>query len=270
MIRQMRPLHSSSRRMILQIGGLLCAGAALLPAQWLGYRVPGIPRTADGKVDVNAPTPKAIDGKPDLSGVWESAPEYFYNLANDLKPGDVVMQPWAKALQEEREGKLHQDDPLSRCMPPGVPRIDMSTPDAPHPFKIVQTPRLILLLYETSANSTFRQVFLDGRPLPADPQPSWLGYSVGRWEGASLVVDTIGFNGLSWTDTTKGHPQTESAHVTERFMRRDYGHLEITITIDDPKAYRKPWQATVPVKLLPDTDLLETVCENEKDQAHKR
>jgi hypothetical protein len=238
-------------------------------SQWLNYRLPGVPRTADGKVDLAAPAPKAADGKPDLSGVWESAPEYFYNLANDLKPGDVAMQPWAKALQAEREAKLHQDDPLSRCMPPGVPRIDMSTPDAPHPFKIVQTPKLVLLLYETSANSTFRQVFLDGRPLPRDPQPAWLGYSVGHWDGSTLVVETIGFNGLSWTDTTKGHPQTDAAHVTERFTRRDFGHLEIEIVIDDPKAYEKPWRAKVPVKLLPDTDLIETYCENEKDQAHK-
>jgi hypothetical protein len=221
-------------------------------------------------VDLTAPTPKAGAGIPDLSGVWESAPEYFYDLANDLNPGEVVLQPWAKALQAEREAKEHQDDPLSECMPPGVPRIDMSTPDAPHPFKIVQTPALVVLLYETSTNSTFRQVFLDGRPLPPEPQPTWLGYSTGHWEDEALVVDTIGFNGRSWTDTRKGHPQTEAAHVTERFRRRDFGHLEIEITIDDPKAYSKPWHAKVPVKLLPDTDLIETYCENEKDRVHKR
>ena len=257
-------------RLLLLGFAVSCFTAPCVPAQWLHYRAAGIPRTADGKVDLTAPAPKAMDGKPDLSGVWESAPEYFYDLANDLKPGEVVMQPWAKALQAEREGKLHQDDPLSRCLPPGVPRIDMSTPDAPHPFKIVQTPALVVLLYETSANSMFRQVFLDGRPLPKDPQPTWLGYSIGHWEGGTLIVDTIGFNGLSWTDTAKGHPQTEAAHVTERFTRRDFGHLEIAITIDDPKAYAKPWSATVPVKLLPDTELIETVCENERDQAHKQ
>ena len=178
----------------------------LAAAQWLNYRAPGIPRLADGKVNLSAPAPRAADGKPDLSGVWESSPEYFYDLANDLKPGEVVMLPWAKTLQAEREGKDHQDDPLSTCMPPGVPRISMSTPNAPHPFKIVQTPSLVILLYETSANSTFRQVFLDGRPLPKDPQPTWLGYSVGRWDGDTLVVDTAGFNGRSWVDTAKGHP----------------------------------------------------------------
>jgi len=239
-------------------------------AQWLGYRVPGTPRNANGSVNLTAPAPMAADGKPDLSGVWESEPGYFFDLAKDLHPGDVVMQPWAKALQAEREGKEHQDDLLSECMPPGVPRINMSTPDAPHPFKIVQTPALVVLLYETSANSTFRQVFLDGRPLPKDPQPSWLGYSIGHWEGNTLVVETIGFNGRSWVDTAKGHPQTESARVTERFTRKDFGHLEIDITIDDPQAYTKPWRAKVPVKLLSDSDLIETYCENEKDMAHKR
>jgi hypothetical protein len=257
-------------RLALLGAGLMCFAAAPLLAQWIQYRAPGVPRTAAGEVNLSAPTPKAADGRPDLSGVWESAPEYFYNLANDLKPDEVLMQPWAKALQAEREGKLHQDDPLSRCMPPGVPRIDMSTPDAPHPFKIVETPALVVLLYETSSNSTFRQVFLDGRPLPKDPQPTWLGYSIGHWEGATLVVETMGFNGLSWTDTAKGHPQTEAAHVTERFARRDFGHLEIEITIDDPKAYLKAWRAKVPAHLLPDTDLIETYCENEKDQVHKR
>jgi hypothetical protein len=211
-----------------------------------------------------------MGGKPDLSGVWESAPEYFYNLANDLKPDEVLMRPSAKAIQAEREGKLHQDDPLSECMPPGVPRIDMSTPDAPHPFKIVQTPSLVVILYETSANSTFRQVFLDGRRLPKDPQPTWLGYSVGRWEGDTLVVETTGFNGRSWTDTTKGRPQSDAARVIERFRRPDFGHLQIEITIDDPKTYEKPWTAKVPVKLLGDTDLIETYCENEKDRPHKR
>jgi hypothetical protein len=211
------------------------------------------------------------DGKPDLSGTWESEMGYFQDLAKDLKPGEVAMQPWAKALQADREGHLHTDDLLVNCMPPGVPRINMSAGNnMPHPFKIVQTPALVVLLYETSANSTFRQVFLDGRPLPKDPQPAWLGYSIGRWEGNTLVVDTIGFNGRAWLDTGKGHPQTEAGRVTERFTRRDFGHLQIEITIDDPKAYDKPWRATVPVHLLPDSDLIETYCENEKDRPHMK
>lgn len=254
----------------LVLAGIVSLAALPLLGQWPSYRASGVPRNADGKVNLAAPSPRAADGKPDLSGVWESAPEYFYNLANDLTPDAVIMRPWARALQAEREASLHQDDPLARCLPPGVPRIDMSTPDAPHPFKIVQTPRLVVLLYETSTNSTFRQVFLDGRPLPKDPQPAWLGYSTGRWDGDTLIVDTAGFNGLSWTDTAKGHPQSDAAHVIERFTRRSFGRLEIEITIDDPKAYEKPWSAKVPANLLPDTDLIETYCENEKDAAHRR
>ena len=248
----------------------MCFTALPLRAQWLNYRTPGVPRTVAGNVNLAAPAPKTPDGKSDLSGVWESDTGYFYDLARDLKQGELIMQPWAKAIQAQREGKDHQDDPLSDCMPPGVPRINMSANNMPHPFKIVQTPALVVLLYETSANSTFRQVFLDDRPLPQDPQPTWLGYSVGRWEGNALVVETMGFNGRSWVDTGKGHPQTESAHVTERFTRPDFGHLEIEITIDDPKAYAKPWRAKVPVHLLPDTDLIETYCENEKDAVHRR
>jgi hypothetical protein len=247
---------------------LLVVGAPL-GAQWINIRVPGVPRTADGKVDLNAPAPKAPDGKPDLSGVWESAPQYFNNLARDLKPGDLQMQPWAEKLQAERETRDHRDDPMNTCMPPGVPRINMTTSNGPHPLKIVQTPTLVVLLYETSANSTFRQVFLDGRTLPKDPQPTWLGYSTGRWEGDALVVATTGFNGRAWVDTAKGHPQTQSAHVTERFTRQDFGHMQIEITIDDPGAYEKPWRAVVPFHLLPDTDLIETYCENERDSIHE-
>ena len=135
----------------------------------------------------------------------------------------------------------------------------------PHPMKIVQTPALVVLLYETSTNQTFRQVFLDGRPFPTDPQPTWLGYSIGRWEGDTLVVETTGFNGRAWVDTGSGHPQTDAARVIERFTRRDIGHMDIEITIDDQKAYLKPWRAKIPSNLLPDSDLIETFCENERD-----
>jgi hypothetical protein len=241
-------------------------GASSTQAQWLNYRVPGVPRTADGKVNLTAPTPRTPDGKPDLSGTWESEGGYFGNLAKDLKAGELLMHPWAEAQVKENIRNLHKDDPMVACLPPGVPRINMGGSRAmPHPFKIVQSPTLVVLLYETSTNQTFRQVFLDGRPLPTDPQPSWLGYSVGRWEGDTLVVETTGFNGRAWVDTSSGHPQTEAARVTERFTRRDFGHLEIDITIDDSKAYLKPWRVKVPVNLLPDTDLIETFCENEKD-----
>ena len=261
--------QASCIRVTICVVAVLSFAAPAVRAQWLGYRIPGVPRTSDDKVNLTAPTLRTPDGKPDLSGTWESGSGYFQNLARDLKPDEVVMQPWAKAQVDENERNLHKNDLLVQCMPPGVPRINMSSGTVmPHPFKIVQTPTLVVLLYETSTNQTFRQVFLDGRQFPKDPQPTWLGYSIGRWEGDTLVVETTGFNGLAWVDTGKGHPQTEEGRVTERFTRRDIGHLEIDITIEDPKAYVKPWRAKVPVHLLPDSDLIETFCENEKDVAH--
>jgi len=240
--------------------------AAAAPAQWLNYPTAGLPRTGDGKPDLAAPMPKTADGKPDLSGVWIPADtKYFMNLAADLKPEDAPYQPWARDLVAQREGGVHKEDPLAQCMPPGVPRVETH---GGHPFKIIQMPRELILLYETSTNEVFREVFTDGRPLPKDPQPSWKGYSVGRWEGDTMVVDTIGFNDRGWIDTDKGHPQTEALHVTERFRRRNAGTMEIGITIDDPKAYTKPWSAKFNLKLVPDTELIETVCENSRNTEH--
>jgi hypothetical protein len=241
-------------------------------AQWLNYPTAGIPRTADGKPNLSAPAPKTADGKPDLSGIWDAGEEvslygpfttHFMDLAVDLKPGEAPFQPWAKALSQERQDNLHKDDPLARCMPPGVPRINTISP-----FKIIQIPQLVIVLYETTSNSAFRQIFTDGRPLPKDPQPTWLGYSVGTWEGNVLKVDTSGFNDRGWIDTGMGHPQTEALHVIERFRRTDFGHMEIAMTIDDPKAYTKPWTANMKVHMLPDTELLEMSCENSKDLEH--
>ena len=246
---------------------VLCCAPAW--AQWVNYPNPGTPRTADGKANLTAPLRKTADGKPDFSGVWITKADYFKDLATNLKPGDVDMLPAAKAIQLERETNDHKGDAMAACMPPGVPRMDTSNDgEALHPFKIVQTPGLVVLLYETSSNSTFRQVFLDGRPLPKDPNPTWLGYSVGHWDGNTLVVETSGFNGRAWLDTFKGHPQTDAGRVTERFTRRDFGHMELQITIEDPKSYTKPWTVTLPYTLLPDTDLIETYCENEKDHEH--
>jgi len=251
---------------------VLLAAFAPLSAQWLHYATPGIPRTPDGKVNLAAAAPKTSDGKPDLSGIWEISEEqsafgafrsHFMDLAVDLKPQEAPFQPWAKQLSEQRQATLHKDDPLAQCMPPGVPRIDTIAP-----FKIVQTGPLLVVLYETTANSAFRQIFTDGRPLPKDPQPTWLGYSVGTWEANVLKVDTIGFNDRGWIDTGMGHPQTEALHVIERFRRTDFGHMEIAITIDDPKAYTKPWAANLKVHLMPDTDLLEMTCENSRGLEH--
>jgi hypothetical protein len=240
---------------------------AAAPAQWLNYPTAGLPRTRDGKPDLAAPTPKTADGKPDLSGIWLPADtSHFMDLAADLKPEEPPYQPWAKALAAQREGGVHKDDPLAQCMPPGVPRVETH---GGHPFKIIQMPREIVMLYETSTNDVFREIFTDGRPLPKDRQPSWKGYSVGKWDGDTMVVDTVGFNDRSWLDTDKGRPQTEALHVTERFRRLNTGKLEIGITIDDPKAYTKPWTIHLTHSILLNTELLDYVCaENEKDDVH--
>lgn len=234
--------------------------------QWQTHPNPNVPRTPDGKPNLSAPVPRAVDGKVDLSGVWiaNNHQKLFMNMAADLQPPVPPMQPWAAELQKERVAREHGDDPLARCLPHGVPRIGTS---GVHPFKIVQTPSLVVMLYEQL--SIFRQVFLDGRTAIKDPNPTWLGYSTGKWDGDTLVVETSGFNDKTWLDTTMGHPATEALHVTERFRRKDYGNLDIRITIDDPKAYTKPWNAVEDLHLLLDTDILEYIClENEKDLPH--
>jgi hypothetical protein len=252
---------TTSRIFVLAIA--LMPGAS---AQWFNYPSAGLPRTRDGKPDLAAPTPKTADGKPDLSGIWLPADgSHFMDLAADLKPADPPYQPWAKALALQREGAVHKDDPLAQCMPPGVPRVETH---GGHPFKIIQMPRELVILYETSTNDVFREIFTDGRPLPETQQPSWKGYSVGKWEGDTMVVDTTGFNSRSWLDTDKGRPLTEALHLTERFRRLNVGKLEIGITIDDPKAYTKPWNAKINLGLVPDTELIETVCENSRGVEH--
>jgi len=235
-------------------------------AQWLNYPTPGIPRTADGKPNLSAPAPKAADGKPDLSGVWVAPDQtFFQNLAAGLKPGDVQPLPWADALQKQREDNVHSDDPLARCLPQGVPRINTNSTS---PFKVVQTPGLVVILYEQL--TLFRQIFMDGRKLESSPNPSWLGYSTGRWDGDTLVVETSGFNDKTWLDTAKGHPATAALRVEERFRRTSFGTLEIKATINDPNAYSKPWTtATQKMGLLVGTEILEFICnENEKDLPH--
>jgi hypothetical protein len=247
---------------------LLGLVAALVPAsaQWLNYPTAGIPRGPDGKPDLAAPATRTADGKPDLSGVWQAeGQEFFRDLASGLKPDEVSMLPWAGALQRERVAREHRDDPLARCLPHGVPRVNTN---GLFPFKIVQTPGLIVILYEQL--NLFRQVFLDGRKLAGNPNPTWLGYSTGKWEGDTLVVETSGFNDKTWLDTMAGHPATEALHVTERIRRPTFGRLEVVATIDDPKAYSKPWTTRIQkMDLQLDTDILEFICgENEKDAAH--
>jgi hypothetical protein len=256
-----------SRAFITPIVCLSLMGVA--QAQWLNYPTPGIPRLPDGKPNLVAVAPRTVDGKPDLSGIWAvecsvygtdscflQSP--FFDLAKDLKPGDVQMTPWAAQVQAQRESRDHVDDPYGYCMPPGVPRIDY----AGAPFKILHTPGETVFLYESLVGMIFRQVFTDGRPLPANPEPAWLGYSIGRWDGDTFVVETTGVKDGGWLDTKKAHPHSDAMRLTERFRRIDFGRMELTIVIDDPKAYLKPWTAKAMLNLRPDTELLEAFCDS--------
>jgi hypothetical protein len=236
------------------------SGAAC--AQWLKVPNAGIPRTADGKPDLSAPAPKTADGKPDITGLWLPADTLIGDIAKNLKPGSVPFQPWAETLFKQRRATESKDDPTGWCVPGGVPRSDA----VPYPFKIVNTPGMVAILYE--AVQSYRQIFTDGRQLPKDPNPAWMGYSIGHWDSGDFVVESSGFNDNVWLDNN-GHPATESLRVTERFKRKDFGHMDIEITMDDPKAYTKPWTVTLPLRLLPDTELLEYICvENNKDLPH--
>jgi hypothetical protein len=247
------------------MGAVLFAIAVALPAaaQWPNVRTPGVPRLPNGEPNLTAPTPRTADGKSDLSGIWEpNGIKYLINIAADLKPEDVPFKPEGQALYKMRRENFGKDDPDSRCLPSGMPRKDAIT----SPYKILQSPGLILFLYES--RTTFRQIFLDGRPLPKDVQPTWDGYSVGRWEGDTLVVETTGMNGKTWLDSN-GHPLSDALHLTEHFRRPDFGHMEIEITIDDPKFYTKPWTIRENPHFLADTELIEYICnENEKDLSH--
>ncbi len=207
------------------------------------------------------PTPRTADGKPDLSGAW--APNAIRQNVDLIATGVVVpFQPWAQKVYKEHTDTISRDDPEARCLPPGVPRMTTT----PYPFRIMQTPGLTLIVYEGGAH-IWRQIFTDGRPHSADPNPSWLGESIGHWEGDTFVIDTIGLNGKTWLDEA-GLPTTESLHVTEKIKRTDLGHLEIENIVDDPKAYTKPWSFTThPVMLK--GELMEYICqENNRDVEH--
>jgi hypothetical protein len=269
---------------------LLAAPAALL-AQWSAYPSSGVPKTADGKPNLEGPVPRTAEGKPDLSGIWQyargqaAAPlppaqapaaaaaglpdlvplsvrlSQFWNLGAAFKDG-LPFQPWAAELHRQRVAENSRDNPDAHCLPLGLMQLHTHG----QPRKMIQTPGVIVIIYE--ANGGLRQIFTDGRMLPKDPQPWWFGYSTGHWDGDTLVVETSGFRDLGWLDV-EGSPLTESGKLIERFRRPDYGHLEIEVTIDDPKAYTKPWTVTVHQRIMLDTEFIEFVCqENERDSGH--
>jgi len=259
-------------------------------AQWPNFPTSGVPRTADGKPNLTGPVPRTADNHPDLNGIWEYyrdraleptpppppvkdaslglsvvAPgsNPFFNIGYGM-PGGLPFTPWALALRKSRMAENNKDNPDAHCLPLGLMQLHLH----PQPRKIIQTPKLIVILYE--AQGGVRQIFMDGRLVPSSSavQPWWYGYSIGKWDGDTLVVETTGFRDDVWLDV-EGSPLTESGKMTERFKRTDYGHLELEITVEDPKAYTKPWTVKVHQRIMLDTDLIEFVCqENEKDASH--
>ena len=243
----------------------IAAALWLLPvspsAQWPGFRTPGIPRTADGKPNLTAPAPRTPDGKPDFSGMWQ--PEvnpYRFDLIQDLKD-EAIFRPAAEALFMERVADFRRDDPVTNCLPGGPSEMLNAT------YRIIQSPTVVAVLYE-SGTGRYRQIYMDGRGQPKDPNPSWLGYSVGHWEGDTLVVESTGFNDRTWLDRA-GHPHSENLRVTDRFRRVDFGHMQYQITFDDPETLTKPMILSLAVNFRADTDMLESVCnENNRDKVH--
>jgi hypothetical protein len=257
-----------------------------LSAQWPRFPTPGVPKTADGKPNLTGPAPRTADGKPDFSGNWirgdgqlgpagggalaGPAPSFsagppvttFRDVGANVKDG-LPLQPWAADLVKARRAANSKDNPDAHCLPMGI----MQFHNHGQPRKIIQTPGLIVIAYE--ANNGLRYIFMDGRTLPdGDAQPWWYGYSVGRWEGDTLVVESTGFRDDGWLDII-GNPMTEKAKVTERFRRPNYGTLEIDVTIDDPKAYTKPWTVRVNQRITLDSELMEFVClENQQFESY--
>jgi hypothetical protein len=261
---------------------LLFAGVLPVGAQWLDYHDAKTPRTKDGKPDLSAPVPR-IDGKPDLSGVWEAertpvseftrvlgdrfveqqvdyndVTKHMLNVFWGLKPSEEPLRPEAVAIMKQRAGL---DTPSASCWPTGIPASLFVLG-----LKIVQSPDEIVMLLGNGDPT--RQIHTDGRSLPDDPQPAWMGYSVGKWDGDTLVVETTGFNENSWLDAF-GHPRSESMRIRERYRRRDFGHMNLEVTIEDPKYYTKPFTFSTQLNWTPQGHLLEYVCEeNEKDRVH--
>jgi len=244
----------------------LFVSVSIALAQWLNYPARDIPRLPDGKPNLSARAPKH-----NLTGTWMGPrgtlgpggpPRYVTFLAADLPEGSVPVKPSTRTLIRERVDRFGRDNPFSRCLPAGLPMAWMQ----PAPTKIVQNPGLTIVLYET--RGAYRQIFTDGRALPTDPNPSWLGYSVGHWDDDDFVVESTGFNDKTWLDGI-GYPHGKRLRLTERLHRRDFGHLDLQVTIDDDEFYERPWTIRVTLELTPDTELLEDVClENERDAPH--
>jgi hypothetical protein len=253
------------------MGSNLTYGAAAAILAWATISAAGQTLTAPGAGDAGVaapqtdakvprgPAPRLADGKPDFSGIWTADSHFITDITEALKKGErLPIQPWALKLAKERPSK---DDPEAMCLPAGVPRL------APFPWNIVQTPKYVYFIFEGNIHS-YRQIFVDGRKHSRDPNPTWYGESIGRYEGDTLVIDTVGFNDKFWFDFA-GHPHTEKLHIIERYRRPDLGHLQWETTIDDPGAYTKPFTLYGHATLLPNTDLIEYVCqENNKDVIH--
>jgi hypothetical protein len=259
------------------MAAILIAISTPARAQWLNYPTAGIPKTASGAPNLTAPTPRTADGKPDLSGLWGNlcpvgkemvlcapevaVPQAFGDIGRAVK-GGLPYQPWAAEIVKARRAENGKDDPTTHCLPGGIAKLHT----AALLRKIIQTPGLVVFLSER--NASYRQIFTDGRPLEEDPNPSWNGYSTGHWDGDTLVVETKGFEDGQWLDRS-GSPLTSAAKMTERFHRPNYGTLEIDLTVDDSKAYTKPWSIHLSQAIVLNTELLDYIClENEKDASH--
>ena len=239
----------------MRLISLICALLLAAPAgaQWLDRKTSGLPRKADGKVDMAAPAPRTAEGKPDLTGIWASAGgQGELGGLSTLRVDPADMKPWARELQQERGHDYFKGRPDFMCRPSGVEAESLE-----REMRILHTPAMIAIL---NANQTYRQIFLDGRTLEKDPAPMWQGFSVGRWEGDTLVVESNGFNDKTWLNNV-GLPHTEKLRVTERYQRPTLGRLTLDVTFDDPEAYNKPLQFKISMRLVTDTEMLEEVCE---------
>ena len=234
---------------------LATAASSPLVAQWATLPTPGMPRTADGKPNLAAPTPRTADGKPDFSGLYTRVSSYDRDVVKDGKASDV--QPWADALTKQRMETFGKENPAVLCQPEGPHYINSEGGNASSGMvRIVQNPGVIVFLHP---DLTYRMIFMDGRKLEADPNPSWMGYSIGHWDGDTLVVESNGYNAKTWLDGD-GHPHSEALRVTERYRRVDFGHVEVEATYSDPSIYAKPWTIKLDLRYTPDTELIEFVC----------